>query len=45
MAKLGKPIGGHKELKRKAKKSGLRISKGKFGRVASFHTPNKKKSS
>lgn len=45
MAKLGKPIKGHKELKKKAKKAGLRISEGKSGRVASFHTPSKKKSS
>ena len=45
MAKLGKSISGHKELKKKAKKAGLRISEGKFGRVASFRTPSKKKSS
>ena len=45
MAKVGKLVEGHKELKKKAKKAGLRISEGKFGRVASFHTPSKKKSS
>ena len=45
MAKLGKPVGEHEEFKEKAKKGGLRISKGKFGRVASFYTPSKKKSS
>ena|GEM_PF-4425863 len=43
MAKLGRSIKGHAALKRKAKKMGIIISKGKFGRVASFHAPRKKK--
>ena len=44
MAKVGELVKGHKELKKKAKKTGLKIAEGKFGRVASFHTPSKKKS-
>jgi hypothetical protein len=41
MAKLGKSVRGHEELKKKAKKAGLIVSERKFGRVASFRPPSK----
>ena len=43
MAKVGAPITGNTDLKEKAKKEGLRISEGKFGRIASFPRLRKKK--
>ncbi|MDP8211763.1 MAG: hypothetical protein P9X22_00545 [Candidatus Zapsychrus exili] len=45
MAKVGKPDKRCKGLREKAKKEGVRISKGKFSSVASYHSPSKKKSS
>lgn len=43
MAKVGTPIPENTDLKRKAKKEGLKISKRKFGNTASFRRPRKKK--
>jgi len=44
MAKVEK-LKEHEELKKKAKKAGLRFSEKKVGTVVSFRAPNKKKSS
>ncbi len=45
MVKLEKEIEGYEELKKQAKEQGRRVSEGKFGRIARFVSPTKKKKS